>query len=79
MIDGKVAPGAHVLRVELHYQGSGGGAFPYLEGYRFRVSAQFRFTSLPGVPLRLEVMGHEQGGPTREEKPAIAFRLWSRG
>ena len=59
-----LAPGKHVLTIQLDYKGASFGLFSYLEGYRFTLRSSFDFNVSAGNGRQLTVIAYEQGGPT---------------
>jgi hypothetical protein len=77
--EGAIAPGEHLIEVQLVYSGHGNGVFSYLKGYRFNVRSSHRLEAAGGEQMRVLVVGREKGGATTplEDRPQIEFKVWS--
>lgn len=73
ILRGAVTPGAHLLSVELTYVGEQDSPFPYIRGYRMRLSSSHSFEA--DEAYRLRVLGAPGGGATTGfmERPRVRF------
>jgi len=74
--NGSIAPGNHLLNVEMVYRGNG-KVFTYLSGYVFRIKASFNFFAAKGQETRVKAIGYEKGGITAklEDRPSVRFEM----
>lgn len=72
---GAVAPGEHVLRVDLVFEGRNRGPFTYLDDIRYRVDGQSLFVARAGGEASVDVVAQERKGANVpfEQKPQIRF------
>lgn len=70
-----MAPGVHLLTVDLEYRGSSYGLFSYLESYRYRVHSSHAFSTALGNAVHITVVTYELGGPTtpRQQRPNVRY------
>ncbi|MBI4814732.1 MAG: dihydrolipoamide acetyltransferase [Deltaproteobacteria bacterium] len=75
LYDAPVAPGNHLLSVQLLFRGTGYGVFSYLEGYEFDIKSSYAFTAEEGKATTVHVVPFEKGGLTTEltDRPAIRY------
>lgn len=73
---GSIAPGNHLLSVELLYRGNG-KLFTYLSGYVFKVKQSFSFYAAKGQETIVRSVGYEKGGITTrlEDRPSVRFEM----
>jgi hypothetical protein len=72
--DGAIAPGTHLLAVELTYEGRNVGPFTYLDNYRFRVDSSYTFgAQASDRPAALQVVARERKGANvpMEQRPIV--------
>jgi hypothetical protein len=74
--DGNLAPGPHVVGVELTYKGQGFGAFGYLRGYSFRASSSHTIEVGERGSIKVVSVGFERGNVTTEmgDRPAVDWQ-----
>ena len=65
VFNGIVAPGDHLIGVELTYLGNG-TMFSYIDGYQFKVRSTYSFVAEKGRISRIKVVGYERGGMTTD-------------
>jgi hypothetical protein len=72
-----VGPGNHRVVVNLILQGRGYGLFPYVEGYRFRVTSSYTFAAGTGELIKLRIVGFERDVVTTpyQDRPAVRFDI----
>jgi len=77
--EGSIAPGNHLLAVELVYRGNG-KVFTYLNGYVFRVKSSFTFFAGKGQETNVRVIGFESGGLANKfvDRPSVKFEVQQR-
>jgi hypothetical protein len=75
--DDAIRPGNHTLSVNLKYQGSGYGIFPYFEGYSFDVRSSCQFKAEEGKIAQVRVVAYEAGNiaTSKEDRLAIQCEL----
>lgn len=73
---GSVAPGNHLLTVEMVFRGNG-KVFTYMSGYVFRVKSSFPFFATKGREVKIRAVAYEKGGAAArlEERPSIRFEM----
>lgn len=74
--DGNLAPGPHVVGVELTYKGQGFGAFGYLRGYTFAASSTHTVDVGERGAMKVVSVGFERGNVTTEmgERPSVDWQ-----
>lgn len=79
IFEGSIAPGNHLLSVELVYRGNG-KVFTYLDGYVFRVKSSFSFFAGKGQETGVRVIGYEKGGLANKfvDRPSVKFEVQQR-
>ncbi len=73
-----LAPGVHLLTVDLEYRGSSYGLFSYLEGYRYNVHSSHAFSTALGNAVYITVVAYELGGPTTPRQQRLNVRYVER-
>ena len=74
--DGNLAPGPHVVGIELTYKGQGFGAFGYLRGYTFAASSTHTVNVGERGALKVVSVGFERGNVTTEmgDRPTVDWQ-----
>lgn len=77
VFDGNLAPGQHVVGVELLYKGKGFGTFSYLRGYEFRSHATYAIDVGQRGAMKVVSLGFERGNITTEmgDRPAVDWQI----
>lgn len=75
VFNGNLVPGNHLLTVEMEYRGNG-TLFSYLDGYRFRLKANYTFFAAKGRVVQITSVGYQKGDITTElkDRPSIKFQ-----
>jgi hypothetical protein len=76
VFDGNLAPGQHIVGVELLYKGKGFGTFSYLRGYEFRSHATHEIEVGQRGAMKVVSLGYERGNITTEmgDRPAVDWQ-----
>lgn len=71
-----LAPGNHVLSVEMVYRGDS-GLFAYLKDYEFKIRASYAFYATKGKITAVRAVGYQRGDITWDlrERPSITFEI----
>lgn len=71
-----LAPGNHVLSVEMIYRGDS-SLFAYLEDYEFKLRASYTFYATKGKITAVRAVGYQRGDITWDlrERPSITFEI----
>jgi hypothetical protein len=72
-----VDPGNHQVVVKMVLKGRGYGLFPYVEGYRFRVTSSYTFAAETGKLIKLRIVSFERDVVTTpfHDRPAVRFDI----
>lgn len=76
IFSGNVAPGNHNLTVEMVYRGDS-ALFSYIEGYLFKLRANYTFYATKGKITTVRSVGYLKGDITYDmtERPSIRFKV----
>lgn len=77
IFDGNLAPGRHLVGVELIYKGKGYGRFSYLRGYTFQASATHEVDVGDRGAIKVVSVGFERGNVTTEmgDRPSVDWQV----
>lgn len=75
IFSGNLVPGNHLLTVEMDYRGNG-TLFSYLDGYEFKLKANYTFFAAKGRVLKITAVGYQKGDITMDlkDRPSIKFQ-----
>ncbi len=74
VFSGNLVPGNHLLTVEMDYRGNG-TLFSYLDGYSFKLKANYTFFAAKGRVVKVTAVGYQKGDITMDlkDRPSIKF------
>ncbi len=76
VFDGNLAPGRHIVGVELIYKGKGVGSFSYLRGYTFQATSTYDIEVGERGSMKIVSVGYERGNITTEmgDRPSVDWQ-----
>lgn len=76
VFDGNLAPGRHIVGVELVYKGKGVGSFSYLRGYTFQSTSTYDIEVGERGSMKIVSVGYERGNITTEmgDRPSVDWQ-----
>jgi len=76
VFDGNLAPGRHIVGVELIYKGKGVGSFSYLRGYTFQATSTYDLEVGQRGSMKIVSVGYERGNITTEmgDRPSVDWQ-----
>ncbi len=76
VFDGNLAPGRHIVGVELIYKGKGVGSFSYLRGYTFQATSTYEIEVGERGSMKIVSVGYERGNITTEmgDRPSVDWQ-----
>ncbi len=76
VFDGNLAPGHHIVGIELIYKGRGVGSFSYLRSFTFQASSTYDIDVGQRGSLKIVSVGYERGNITTEmgDRPSVDWQ-----
>lgn len=76
VFDGNLAPGHHIVGIELIYKGRGVGSFSYLRAFTFQASSTYDLEVGQRGSLKIVSVGYEHGNITTEmgDRPSVDWQ-----
>lgn len=76
VFDGNLAPGHHIVGIELIYKGRGVGSFSYLRSFTFQASSTYDLEVGQRGSLKIVSVGYERGNITTEmgDRPSVDWQ-----